>query len=305
MASVTKWKDPVTERREKVWRILRPIVAALLSLGLVALAMIGAIRYVLSHFVYPVDAEDNTPIQVEIPAGASASRIAFLLYNARGQDEPGLIVSTASFKVYVDFTGKANALKAGTYVLSRNMTIPEIVNILCAGNEGRRVTRFTIPEGYTADQIAQALYEAGMLEEQEEFLALCKDGTLLSVGYLDPLQNPSDRRYALEGYLFPDTYEVYEDAAAADILKKMLNRFAVVFTEEDAERARALNLTTDQAITLASMIEKEAAAGNAVKTAEMFFQCKGEFLNKGRPNAQDCADAAEFARKQEIGRAHV
>ena len=45
---------------------------------------------------------------------------------------------------------------------------------------------------------------------------------------------------------------------------------------------------------------KSAAAGNAVKTAEMFFQCKGEFLflNKGRPNAQDCADAADFAKKQ-------
>lgn len=45
---------------------------------------------------------------------------------------------------------------------------------------------------------------------------------------------------------------------------------------------------------------KSAAAGSAVKTAEMFFQCKGEFLflNKGRPNDQDCADAAEFARKQ-------
>ena len=285
MASVTKWKDPVTERREKAWRILRPIVAALLSLGLVALAMIGAIRYVLSHFVYPVDAEDNTPIQVEIPAGASASRIAFLLYNARGQDEPGLIVSTASFKVYVDFTGKANALKAGTYVLSRNMTIPEIVNILCAGNEGRRVTRFTIPEGYTADQIAQALYEAGMLEEQEEFLALCKDGTLLSVGYLDPLQSPSDRRYALEGYLFPDTYEVYEDAAAADILKKMLNRFAVVFTEEDAERARALNLTTDQAITLASMIEKEAAADEDFARVSAVFHNR---LRQGMP-LESCA----------------
>ena len=257
---MSQWKDPVTVRREKIWRILRPAAAALLSVALVAVAMIGAIRYVLSHFVYPVDAEDNTPIEVVIPNGASASRIASLLYNARGQDEPGLIVSTASFKVYVDFTGKANALKAGTYVLSRNMTIPEIVNILCAGNEARRVTRFTIPEGYTAEQIALALFEAGILEDQEEFLALCKDGTLLSVGYLDPLQNASDRRYALEGYLFPDTYEVYEDAAAGDILKKMLNRFAVVFTEEDAERARALNLTTDQVVTLASMIEKEAAA---------------------------------------------
>ena len=142
---MTQWKDPATARRERVWRILRPVVAVLLSIGLVALAMIGAIRYVLNHFVYPVDPDDNTPIQVVIPAGSSASRIASILYNARGQDEPGLIVSTASFKVYVDFTGRANALKAGTYVLSRNMTIPEIVNILCAGNEARRVTRFTIP----------------------------------------------------------------------------------------------------------------------------------------------------------------
>ena len=271
---MTQWKDPVTVRREKIWRILRPVAAVLLSIVVVALIMTGAVRYVLSHFVYPVDPDDNTPIQVVIPSGSSASRIASLLYRARGEDEPGLIVSTASFKVYVDFTGRANSLRAGTYVLSRNMTIPEIVNILCAGNEARRVTRFTIPEGYTASQIAQALFEAGMLEDQEQFLALCKDGTLLSGGYLDPLLNASDRRYALEGYLFPDTYEVYEDAAAADILKKMLNRFAVIFTEEDANRARELNLTTDQVMTLASMIEKEAGA------AEDFPRVSAVFHNR-------------------------
>ncbi|MBR3136387.1 MAG: endolytic transglycosylase MltG [Clostridia bacterium] len=271
---MTQWKDPVTVLREKIWRILRPVAAVLLSIVVVALVMTGAVRYVLSHFVYPVDPDDNTPIQVEIPSGSSASRIASILYRARGEEEPGLIVSTASFKVYVDFTGRANSLRAGTYVLSRNMTIPEIVNILCAGNEARRVTRFTIPEGYTAAEIAQALFEAGMLEDQEQFLALCKDGTMLSGGYLDPLLNASDRRYALEGYLFPDTYEVYEDAAAADILKKMLNRFAVVFTEEDANRARELNLTTDQVMTLASMIEKEAGA------AEDFPRVSAVFHNR-------------------------
>ena len=273
---MTQWKDPAAVRREKAWRILRPMVATLLSVVLVVLAMTGAVRYVLSHFVYPVDADDNTPIEVVIPNGASASRIASILYTARGADEPGLIVSTASFKVYVDFTGRSSALKAGTYVLSRNMTIPEIVNILCAGNEARRVTRFTIPEGYTASEIAQALFEAGILEDQEEFLALCKDGTLLSVSYLDPLLNVFDRRFALEGYLFPDTYEVYEDAAAADILKKMLNRFAVVFTEQDARRAKELDLTTDQVMTLASMIEREAGA------AEDFARVSAVFHNRLR-----------------------
>ena len=273
---MTQWKDPATIRREKAWRILRPIAAALLSVSLVAVAMIGAVRYVLSHFIYPVDADDNTPIQVVIPNGASASRIAAILYNARGPEEPGLIVSTASFKVYVDFTGRSSALRAGTYVLSRNMTIPEIVNIICSGNEARRVTRFTIPEGYTADQIAQALFEAGILEDQEEFLALCRDATLLSTAYLDPILNASDRRYALEGYLFPDTYEIYEDATAADILKKMLNRFAVVFTEEDVQRARELGLTTDQVMTLASMIEREAGA------AEDFPRVSAVFHNRLR-----------------------
>ena len=181
-------------------------------------------------------------------------------------------------------TGTA-ALRAGTYVLSRNMTIPEIVNILGEGNEARRATRFTIPEGYTAQAVAQALFEAGILEEQEEFLALCKDGTLLSAGYLDGIQNASDRRYALEGYLFPDTYEVYEDATPADILKKMLNRFAVVFTEEDAERARALNLTTDQVIALASMIEKEAAADEDFARVSAVFHNR---LRQGMP-LESCA----------------
>ena len=81
---MSQWKDPDTLRRERIWSILRPIVAILLSIGMVAVAMIGAVRYVLSHFVYPVDADDNTPIQVVIPSGASASKIASLLYYARG-----------------------------------------------------------------------------------------------------------------------------------------------------------------------------------------------------------------------------
>ena len=69
---MTQWKDPAAVRREKAWRILRPMVATLLSVVLVVLAMTGAVRYVLSHFVYPVDADDNTPIEVVIPNGASA-----------------------------------------------------------------------------------------------------------------------------------------------------------------------------------------------------------------------------------------
>lgn len=246
---------------KKAWKILRPLAVVLISAALVVGGVSLAVRYVLSHFVYPVDETDNTPIEVVVPSGSSASTIASILYNARGQDERGLIVSTASFKIYVDFVGKANSLKAGTYILSRNMSIKEIVEIISKGNEARKTRRFTIPEGYTVTEIAAVLFENGLVEEQDAFLALCKDSALFTGGgYLDALTDITERNYALEGYLFPDTYEVYTDASPEEIIRKMLSRFQEVFTEEYAERAGELGMTTDQVLTLASMIEKEAAA---------------------------------------------
>ena len=257
---------------KEAWRYLRPLAVGLLSLLLVGVGISLGVRYVLSHFIFPVDAEDNTPIEVVIPKGSSASKIASLLYNARGQDEPGLIVSTASFKVYVDFVGKANALKAGTYVLSRNMSISEIVEILCQGNEARTTLRFTIPEGYTVESIAAVLKEGGVLESNDTFLSLCREGSLYgSYSFIDELEEDPGRRYMLEGYLFPDTYEVYQGVSCDEILSKMLSRFNEIFTEAYRARARELGMSVDQVVTLASIIEKEAAAeGDFARVSAVF-----------------------------------
>lgn len=257
---------------KSAWKYLRPLAVGALSLGLVVIGISLGVRYVLSHFIEPVDTEDNTPIEVVIPYGSSASKIASILYTARGENEPGLIVSTASFKVYVDFVGKANALKAGTYVFSRNMSISQIVEMLCQGSEARSTVRFTIPEGYTVEAIAAVLKESGIIESADEFLTLCKDGGLYSnYPFIEALEEGSGRRYALEGYLFPDTYEVYKGTSCDEIILKMLDRFQEVFTEEYAQRAKELNLSMDQVVALASMIEKEAAAdGDFAKVSAVF-----------------------------------
>lgn len=257
---------------KKAWKYLRPLAVGLLSLGLVIVGISLAVRYVLSHFIEPVDVDDNTPIEVVIPSGSSASKIASILYNARGEDEEGLIVSTASFKVYVDFVGKANSLKAGTYVFSRNMTISQIVEMLCQGNEARSTIRFTIPEGYTVEAIANVLKESGIIENTDEFLTLCKDGSMYRhYAFIESLEEDSGRRYALEGYLFPDTYEVYKGTSSDEIITKMLDRFAQVYTETYANRAAELGMSTDEVIALASMIEKEAAAdGDFAKVSAVF-----------------------------------
>lgn len=248
-------------RWQRFWHYMRPIATWLLSIGLVAVVVIFAVRFVLSHYFSAVDPDDPTPYEVVIPQNASAGKIADLLYHACGEGEKGLIVSSASFKVYVDFVGKANNLKAGTYRLSKNMTIPEIVDVLTEGNPARRTTRLVVTEGRTAEEIAKALRDNdAVTTDADAFLALCRDASVFSkYPFIAELKNASERRYALEGYLFPDTYEIFTDSTPEEILDKMLTRYYEVYTGEWVNRAQELEMTRDQVMTLASIIEREAS----------------------------------------------
>lgn len=263
-----------TVSRKRAWQFFRPFVVVALSVLLVVTFVFLAVRYVLSHFVYPVDEDDTTPIEVVIPNGASASSIASLLFNARGEDEKGLIVSTASFKIYVDFVGKANSLQAGTYLFSRNMSIPEIVDILCEGSTAAAV-RVTVPEGYTVEAMAALFVQQNILSDPSEFLSLCANGDGLEQYAFLPAPAPGVR-YRLEGYLFPDTYEFSPNSSARAVVEKMLGRYAEVFTGTYEKRAAELGLSVQNVTVLASIIEKEAAE------ADDFARVSGVFHNRLR-----------------------
>lgn len=270
-----KQKKELSQKRIRmlqVWNAARPFVVAFSSLVIVVLIVMFGFRYVLSNYVYPVDVNDATPIEVVIPQSSSASTIARILRNACGEDKEGLIVSTASFKIYVDFVGKAGSLKAGTYILSKNMSIAEIVNVLCEGNPARPTVRITIPEGYTVGDIAEVLVENKLIGDQTVLTNLCNDSTLFSdYSFIAGLENKNERTYLLEGYLFPDTYEFYVDATCEEIIQRMLSRYEQVYTEEMETRANELGLTMDQVITLASVIEREARDdGDFAKVSAVF-----------------------------------
>lgn len=260
MATGKKKYTKEQRRMRKIWRIMKPVFAFFLSMFIVVFVVRFGVSYVMTHYIKPVDENDATPIEVVIPKSSSASRIAHILYSARGENEPGLIQNTAVFKVYVDFVGKASKMQAGTYILSRNMTMKQIVDIICEGNPPKPTLPFTIPEGYTSSDIAAVLREKGLIGSQAEFLIGCNDASLYSVfNFLTPVfDNPNGRSVLLEGYLFPDTYEVYEDATVDSIAMRMLNRFNEVFTDEYLERAEELGMTMDEVVILASIIEREA-----------------------------------------------
>ena len=252
--------------------MLRPYAAGAISIGVVVLVLFFGVNYVLSRYVYPVDTSDATPIEVVIPNNASAGSIARILHTACGEGKEGLIVNTASFKVYVDFMGKAGSLRAGTYILSKNMSIGEIVDQLCQGNPPQRTVRFTVPEGSTVEQIAKILLDKEIIAEETTFLTLCNDASLFSnYNFVNELENRGNRKYLLEGYLFPDTYEVYVSATAEDVILRMLTRYYGVYTDEFVARAEELNMTRDQVMTLAAIIEREAAeAGDFAKVSAVF-----------------------------------
>ncbi len=247
-------------RRRQIWRTVRPAVVLLVSAVAVFFVARFTVNYVLSNFINPVDINDATPIEVVIPKSSSASTIARILYNARGEDEEGLIPNTAVFKVYVDFVGKANKMQAGTYILSRNMTLKQIVDIICEGNPPKSTVKFTIPEGYTIADIARVLIEKGLIENEKELFDVCVSGASFETfAFISNIaENGGNRRFVLEGYLFPDTYEAFVDSSVDSIIIRMLNRFNEIYSDEYIARAGELGMTMDQVITLASLIEREA-----------------------------------------------
>ncbi|WP_084757932.1 endolytic transglycosylase MltG [Defluviitalea phaphyphila] len=191
--------------------------------------------------------ENIKEIEINIEKGATTKEIAEIL------KEKGLIKNSWWFILkskYFKYDGK---YREGNYTLSTDMTEEEIMDILTTQGAQIEVVRFTIPEGYTIEQIANRLEEENIVEKDEFMKALEE------VNYdYDFLNKISGRDNYLEGYLFPDTYEVRKDAEASEIINKMLTRFDEIVKPEYYDRAEELGYTMDEIITIASIIEQEA-----------------------------------------------
>lgn len=251
-----------------LWHILRPVALFLCVLVVVIGIIMAGWNWIDRSFFAPVDAQDATPIAFTVSSGQSLTRVANNLESA------GLIHNRTVFKYYADFLGYGQKIQAGDYQVSRNMSMHQIMDLLTTG-DGNPITRnITVIPGWTVADIAAYLKNQGIIRTEEEFLSLCRDGRAFSAYYyindVINTQNASQRLYALEGYLAPDTYEIYTDATAQDIVKKLLSQTEAVYQDSYHERAQQLGLTMDQVITLASMIEKEAKAHDFSKVSAIF-----------------------------------
>ena len=128
--------------------------------------------------------------------------------------------------------------------------------------------------GWTEEDVARYLVELKILGNTDEFLSLCKSGESYSGYYfieeMMKTDTVSQRRYALEGYLSPNTYEIYTSSSADTIIKRLLTQMEATYLTGYDERAQELGMTMDEVITLASMIEKEAKKSDFAKVSAVF-----------------------------------
>ena len=251
-----------------LWNALRPLLVGLAVLALTVGLLATAWNRLYGEFAAPADEQDASPVPFEITSGQSLSRIAANL------EKQGLIRNKTVFKYYCDFSGLGQKLQVGEYNLRKNMTLNEIANQLTSGDGKAMVRNITLIPGETVETFAAKLLAEGVIGDTASFLEKCRTGKdFQEYYYVDDVirSGTADRRkYVLEGYLAPNTYEVYTDATEDDIIRKLLSQTEAVFQPEDQERMEELGMTMDQILTMASLIEKEAKEKDFARVSAVF-----------------------------------
>jgi UPF0755 protein len=186
--------------------------------------------------------KDSTPIRVVIPTGSGVRQIGAIL------KRKGLIKNDTLFSLLSVWGGRDKELKAGEYLLSTDMGLYRILDVLHSGRT--ELIQITIPEGLTFWQIGALLEKEG-LADAKRFDTLCRDKNWF--------KDTGIQADTLEGYLFPETYRFEKNTTEEKIIKTMVNQFHQRFNSQRRQRAREMGMTPHQIITLASLIEKETA----------------------------------------------
>lgn len=191
----------------------------------------------------PAGASDQ-PVPFTVRLGDTATTIGDRLKQA------GLVRDADLFRLYVRYQGLDGRLEAGEYTLRATMTLPEIVTAL----QHSRAAAYTITvrEGLRSEEVAELLAAAGVVNGSE-FLALIKSGRFDYPGLKD---RPAGA--GLEGYLFPDTYQIAATATVTQVVDLLVATFEQRFSPAMRQQAADRRQTIFQVLTVASLVEREA-----------------------------------------------
>ncbi len=232
---------------------MRRLASVIVVLALLAAAGAAWIEY--GRLTEPYRGYAGAEVFVDLPAGAGPAAIG------RALVEQGVVTDALTWRLALRWSGRATTLKAGEYRFDRPMTPRAVVEQIAHGDVFLRPLTFR--EGLTIRQMARVFEDHGF-GAAADFEAAATDGSRIKD--LDPAAPD------LEGYLFPETYALARSTTATLLVREMVERFETVFDPDLRDEAAARGLSVRQAVTLASLIEKETARADERPLVSAVYQ---------------------------------
>lgn len=226
--------------------------------------LISIILIIISVFFVMYSQVVNDPLKTEedITIEIKEGDTFYGILDSLSQEN--LIKGVPFIKLYIMISGIEVDVKPGSHNVEKDIKLKTLIENL---NKEQIDYTFTVPEGYTIEDIAKKLDDENIVTE-EEFITAVKNYELPSY-----VKENSKKRYNLEGYLFPDTYNLKEEHNAEDIIKIMIERFEFALSTAASETSVDINSEDiEEIITIASIIEKEAVLNEERKTISSVIQ---------------------------------
>lgn len=282
-----------TKKKKRQNKVARNIVITVLLIVLIGIGVTGFVGYnYFSSALEPIDANSTEYVTVEIPAGSSSKEIGEIL------EKNGLIKNAQVFNLYSKIRSYGN-YQSGYYNLQKSMDLDSIAKQLQEGGtetpQPPVLGKITIPEGYTLDQIAETVTanaaatskkNAKTPFSKEDFLNKVQDEDFIAkmlAKYPQLLATlpgkDSGVKYRLEGYLFPATYEYGKETTVEELIDQMLAAMNTNLSQYYST-IESKNLTVNEVLTLASLVEKEGSTDQDRKDIASVFYNR---LNQAMP----------------------
>ncbi len=242
--------------------------------GLIVFWLVIAVLAVLYYFtsfvvfVYSPASSSRDALVVDIPQGASFRKITSLLHANK------LVKDKTRFLILGKLRGAGSKIQAGELEFRRNMTPGQVLDKLMYGVPVSYA--FVVPEGANIYQIGDILYSMELIKDPQDFVNMAKNRVLI-----DEL---GVKAKSMEGYLFPDTYNIRKIKDLKDIIRMMHKKYREVFTPDMERRAHKMGMSEHEVVTLASIIEKETGAPEERRMISSVFHNR---LRKGMPLQSD------------------
>ena len=261
-------EDVPKERKQKKRRKKRGhghiIFGLILSVFIISVTILAAVLILRWSKELLGIGKSDIEMVIDIPMNSSTADIAEQLF------EEGIINDTSLFRLFSRFKGTDGTYIAGTHKLSPKMDYNTIIEVLQEEAENKRETADVVfPEGITIIEAAQRLEDKGVCDA-DEFIKVFNTSSF-GFDFENKVRNSSMKFYKMEGYLFPDTYQFYLDEDPRVVAKKIYANFEDRVSPDYYGRMRDLEMELEDVLTLASIVQAEAANTRDMKRVASVF----------------------------------